>query len=92
MDPERTTTMGEGESAITDKPFHIMKAVERIRPKLRIWAAACRGFWRAESMLGVEGLRGRGLLRVVDANGDGLELRAEEIFWGGRCAEDIAEK
>jgi hypothetical protein len=37
-----------------------MKAVERIRPKLRIWAAACRGFWRAESMLGVEGLWGRG--------------------------------
>lgn len=32
------------------------------------------------------------LLRVVDANGDGLELCAEEIFWGGRCAEDIAEK
>lgn len=31
-------------------------------------------------------------MRVVDANGDWLELRAEEIFWGGRCVEDIAEK
>jgi hypothetical protein len=93
MDPERTTTMGEGESAITDKPFHIMKAVERIRPKLRIWAAACRGFWRAESMLGVEG---PGASWEAFEGGccewNGLELRAEEIFWGGRCAEDIAEK
>ena len=32
-------------------------------------------------------------MRVVDANGVGwLGLCAEEIFWGGRCAEDIAEK
>jgi hypothetical protein len=51
MEPERTTTIGDGESAITESPFHIMKAVESIRPKLRSCAAACRGFWRAESMV-----------------------------------------
>lgn len=44
--------MGEGESARTERPFHIMKAVERIKPKLRSCAAACRGFWRKESMVG----------------------------------------
>jgi len=52
MDPESTTTMGDGESEITERPFHIMNAVERIRPKLSSWAAACRGFWRKESMVG----------------------------------------
>jgi len=51
MEPDNTTTMGEGESAITERPFHIIKAVERIRAKLRTCAAACRGFWRAESMV-----------------------------------------
>lgn len=51
--------MGEGESAITERPFHIMKAVERIRPKLSSCAAACRGFWSAESMVGAWGSRGR---------------------------------
>ena len=40
MEPDRTTTMGDGESAITDSPFHIMKAVDRIRPKLIICDAA----------------------------------------------------
>ena len=35
--------MGEGESVSTERPFHIMKAVERIRAKLRIWEAAWRG-------------------------------------------------
>jgi len=53
MEPDRTTTMGEGESAITEMPFHIMKAVDRMRAKLRSWAAACRGFWSAESMVAV---------------------------------------
>ena len=43
--------MGEGESEMTERPFHIMNAVERIRPKFSSWAAACRGFWRAESMV-----------------------------------------
>lgn len=55
MEPERTTTMGDGESAMTERPFHIMNAVERIRAKLRIWARACRGFWRALSIVAVVG-------------------------------------
>ena len=52
--------MGEGESAITLRPFHIMNAVLRMRAKLRSCAAACRGFWRAESMVAVlrRGLEG----------------------------------
>jgi len=47
--------MGEGESAITEMPFHIIKAVDRMRAKLSSWAAACRGFWRAESMVAILG-------------------------------------
>lgn len=43
MLPDRTTTIGEDESVKTDKPFHSMKAVERTRAKLRIWAASCLG-------------------------------------------------
>jgi len=43
MDPESTTTMGDGESATTERPFHIIKAVERTSAKLRICAASCRG-------------------------------------------------
>ncbi len=42
--------MGEGESATTERPFHIMKAVERTRAKLSNCAAACRGFCRKENM------------------------------------------
>lgn len=49
--------MGEGESAITERPFHIMNAVESMRAKLSTWAAACRGFWRAESIVVVLGVR-----------------------------------
>lgn len=55
MLPERTTTMGEGESEMTERPFHIMKAVERIKPKFRTWARACRGFCRKENMAVGEG-------------------------------------
>lgn len=51
MEPDSTTTMGEGESAITESPFHIMNAVERMSAKFRTCAAACRGFCRAESMV-----------------------------------------
>jgi hypothetical protein len=73
--------MGEGESAITESPFHIMKAVERIKPKLRSWAAACRGFWSAESMLGVEGF-GRELREFVDAGGSsGVARRRDALGW-----------
>lgn len=63
MDPESTTTMGEGESERTDSPFHIMKAVERISPKLRIWERACRGLESAENIV-VVGRKERGLLEV----------------------------
>jgi hypothetical protein len=51
MEPERTTTIGDGESAITERPFHIMNAVDSISAKFSTCAAACRGFWRAESIL-----------------------------------------
>lgn len=44
--------MGEGESEMQESPFHIMKAVERMRPKLRIWERAWRGLLRAENMVG----------------------------------------
>jgi hypothetical protein len=85
MLPDRTTTMGEGESVIRDRPFHIwygmmsmragkhgqstdgwqgrtgnlqhtMKALERMRAKLRTWAANWRGFWRPLSMAVVVGV------------------------------------
>ncbi len=51
MLPERTTTMGDGESVATESPFHSMKAVERTRAKLRTWVRACRGLPKLESML-----------------------------------------
>ena len=51
MLPERTTTIGEGESVTTDRPFHNMKAVERTRAKLRTWVRDCRGLPRAESIM-----------------------------------------
>lgn len=41
--PDRTTTMGEEESATTERPFQSMNAVESTRAKLRTWAASCRG-------------------------------------------------
>jgi hypothetical protein len=62
MDPERTTTMGDGESAMTESPFHIMNAVERISPKLISCAAACRGFCSADSILAAGEVWG-GLMR-----------------------------
>ena len=51
MLPESTTTIGEGESVATERPFHSMKAVERTRAKLRTWVSACRGLPKVESML-----------------------------------------
>ena len=51
MDPDKTTTIGEGDLEITESPFHIMKAVERMSAKLRIWEAACLGFPKALSMM-----------------------------------------
>jgi hypothetical protein len=43
MDPDSTTTIGDGESATTESPFQSMKAVERTSAKLSTWAASCRG-------------------------------------------------
>jgi hypothetical protein len=43
MDPDKTTTIGDGELDMTESPFHIMKAVERTSAKFRTWAASCRG-------------------------------------------------
>ena len=43
MLPDSTTTMGEGELVVTERPFHSMKAVLRIRAKLRTWVSAWRG-------------------------------------------------
>lgn len=48
MLPESTTTMGEGESVMTERPFQSMKAVERTRAKFRTWVRSWRG-WRVES-------------------------------------------
>ena len=50
--PDNTTTIGDGESEITLRPFHIMNAVERMRAKLRTWARAARGLCNADNMAG----------------------------------------
>jgi hypothetical protein len=97
MEPERTTTIGEGESLMTERPFHIylslvlgqseqlglrwfwrtMNAVERTMAKLRIWAAACRGFPRADNIMAavdVKDARERvGAGRIGDADSQGSE-------------------
>lgn len=65
MEPLSTTTIGEGESATTDMPFHIMNADERIKRKLRSCAAPCRGFWREENMVYRRTRYGSGGLVVV---------------------------
>lgn len=49
MEPDRTTTMGEGEFVATERPFQSMNAVARISAKLRIWERSCRGFRRRSS-------------------------------------------
>lgn len=62
MDPDRTTTIGDEEAVNTDRPFHIMNAVERTRAKLRICASDWRVFdmldEREDSMVGRIGLVG----------------------------------
>ena len=52
MLPERTTTMGDGESVATERPFHSMNAVESTRAKLRSWVSSCRG-WRPPSIAAI---------------------------------------
>ena len=56
MLPDRTTTMGEGELVATERPFHSMKAVERMRQKFRSCERACRGrSWSRASIVEVDG-------------------------------------
>jgi hypothetical protein len=57
MDPDRTTTMGEEESVVMERPFQSMNAVLSTRAKFRIWVHSWRG-WREvreENMLAVFG-------------------------------------
>ena len=83
MDPESTTTMGEGESDTTERPFHIMKAVERTSAKLRICAASCRGCISAiPSMFAIVVLVVGLEVGVVDA---GLVERGSVRREGGCC-------
>lgn len=58
MDPESTTTMGEGESLATERPFQSMNAVERTSAKLRIWPASCRGCMAERPSIVVVGVSG----------------------------------
>lgn len=71
MDPDRTTTIGDEEAVNTERPFHIMNAVERTRAKLRICASDCRVFdmleERKDSMVGELGW-------LVDWLGEGVEV------------------
>lgn len=48
MEPDRTTTMGEGEFDTTLSDFHNIKAVLRTRAKLRTCCKDCRGLARAD--------------------------------------------
>lgn len=70
MDPDRTTTIGDEEAVNTDRPFHIMNAVERTRAKFRICASDWRVFdmldEREDSMVGELGW-------LVDWLGEGVE-------------------
>ena len=58
------TPIGELEAVNTDNPFHSMNAVDRTRPKLRIWASDCRGLDtlepKNESMVGDATRSGKG--------------------------------
>lgn len=47
MDPDNTTTIGELDAEATERPFHIMNAVERTRAKFSAWAIV----WRIFAML-----------------------------------------
>ena len=43
MDPERTTTIGDLESERRERVFQSMKAVLRMRAKLRVWVRRAWG-------------------------------------------------
>lgn len=74
MLPDRTTTMGEGESVTTERPFQSMNAVERTRAKLRTWARSCLGCiaLRADSMVWRRNGRGGSTLPERRASDDVL--------------------
>jgi hypothetical protein len=60
IDPESTTTMGEEESVVMERPFQSMNAVLSTRAKFRIWVNSWRG-WREvreENMVEVAGVGG----------------------------------
>lgn len=94
MDPESTTTMGEGESATTESPFQSMKAVDRTSAKLRTWAASCRGCMaeRPSMAAAVLCICMRSLEEVMAVVADGRGSRTRKcwrsiseicrVFWG----------
>ena len=58
MEPERTTTMGEEESVVMDRPFQSMNAVLSTRAKFRIWVRSWRG-WSEEREENIVAVLGR---------------------------------
>ena len=75
MDPDSTTTMGEGESDTTERPFQSMNAVERTSAKLSSCVASCRGCMFARPI-------------IFAAGSGGLEVVCSEWNqdWWGICA------
>jgi hypothetical protein len=64
MEPERTTTIGDEESVVMERPFQSMNAVLRTRAKFRTWVKSWRG-WRD--------VREENIVAVVE--GGGVESR-----------------
>lgn len=62
MEPERTTTMGEGESLRRERNFQRVKAVLRMRAKERVWERRAWGLPKREVREGIVGM----FLRVFD--------------------------
>ena len=72
MLPDKTTTIGEGESVATESPFQSMNAVERMRAKLRTCVRSWRGWTveresiflggEVEIEIGTDGGRGGGVV------------------------------
>ena len=52
MDPERTTTIGEGEEESSERDFQSMNADDRMREKVRSWVRT----WRGEGIERVENI------------------------------------
>jgi hypothetical protein len=71
MLPDRTTTMGEGESAMMERVFHIMKAEERTSAKLRVCWRNCRGLEVREENMVVVVDAGEGWMGGLRDRGEG---------------------